>query len=575
MEISLISHDILEASSFALAGISSIGPYLLKNPAIAIFLCLALGYAFGKVKIRSFSVGATVGTLVVGLLISLALSGLGDFDIPSLVKTIFFSLFIFAIGYEVGPAFVKSLRSSGIRIVVLSLFFTLVAFVVSLVLFRVFSVSAGEAGGIMAGALTQSAILGTADSTLKGMLSGSQLSDAEGQMAIAYALTYVFGTVGVVVFLRNGAPALLGVKLTEAAHDKIHKTGFTETSDSDQVVSGVRSRAFRIGPKSSCIGKAVGPVEDGYHGGLTIEKLIRDDKEIPVKPTTVLASGDVITLLGSLDAILAFDEKGFEEVTDQRYLSFSAVRREVVITKVFESDELDHLAESGVVLESSLRSGKELAPDTALEAGDVITLDGPTSVIARSLPRLGYLKDTGMVTDVSFLSIGIVCGLLIGAISFTFSGIPVTLGAGGGALVAGIIFGAYQDRHSKSGNIPSATRWFLKSVGLNLFIAVIGLSAGGKFLVALQSMGLGVLFLGIVITLLPHVLSVFFGRFVLKLDPVDIIGGLSGAGTCTAALNGIVEETGTSIFALAYTPGYAMGNILLTILGPLLVAMIR
>ena len=197
---------------------------------------------------------------------------------------------------------------------------------------------------------------------------------------------------------------------------------------------------------------------------------------------------------------------------------------------------------------------------------------GSKAAISKAVKKLGYVKDTGTETDISFISIGLVVGLLIGAISFVVSKIPITLGSGGGALIGGLLFGYYQDRHSNYGLMPKATRWFCKSVGLNLFIAIVGLTSGASFISALQSMGLKVLLIGILVTILPHIASVYFGRFVLKLDAVDIIGALCGAGTCTAALNGVVEECDSSIFAIAYTPGYAMGNILLTVLGPLVVA---
>ena len=207
-----------------------------------------------------------------------------------------------------------------------------------------------------------------------------------------------------------------------------------------------------------------------------------------------------------------------------------------------------------------------------LKALDHLTLVGSKAAISKAVKKLGYVKDTGTETDISFISIGLVVGLLIGAISFVVSKIPITLGSGGGALIGGLLFGYYQDRHSNYGLMPKATRWFCKSVGLNLFIAIVGLTSGASFISALQSMGLKVLLIGILVTILPHIASVYFGRFVLKLDAVDIIGALCGAGTCTAALNGVVEECDSSIFAIAYTPGYAMGNILLTVLGPLVVA---
>ena len=574
MNIGLISHEVLEtAQHITITGFSDIAHYLIANPVISIFVCLALGYLIGKLKIKSFTIGATVGTLLVGLLISLVFKGAGTYQIDGTVKTIFFSLFIFAIGYEVGPSFFASLKSSGLKIIILSLFFAVAAFVVSIVLFKAFGIGAGEAGGILAGSLTQSAILGTADSTMKGMLSGTELKTAESQMAIAYALTYVFGTVGVVVFLKNGAAKLIGVNLTDTVKKKIDQTNFHESSSENTVVGNIKARAFCIENGAEFIGKTIGSVEEQYGDDLTITQIIRKGKKVNLASDVQLLEGDTVTIIGLLDAVLHFEAPGMKETDDSEALKLDVIKQEIVLTNHFSLDVIKHLSENGIVISERKRDKNVLSEDQALKALDHLTLVGPKALIAKVVKKLGYVKDTGTETDVSFISMGLVVGLLIGAISFVVSGIPITLGSGGGALIGGLLFGYYQDKHSNYGLMPKATRWFCKSVGLNLFIAIVGLTSGASFLSALQSMGVKVLLIGVLVTILPHIASVYFGRFVLKLDAVDIIGALCGAGTCTAALNGVVEEYESSIFAVAYTPGYAMGNILLTVLGPLVVAM--
>ena len=574
MNIGLISHEVLEtAQHITITGFSDIAHYLIANPVISIFVCLALGYLIGKLKIKSFTIGATVGTLLVGLLISLVFKEAGTYQIDGTVKTIFFSLFIFAIGYEVGPSFFASLKSSGLKIIILSLFFAVAAFVVSIVLFKAFGIGAGEAGGILAGSLTQSAILGTADSTMKGMLSGTELKTAESQMAIAYALTYVFGTVGVVVFLKNGAAKLIGVNLTDTVKKKIDQTNFHESSSENTVVGNIKARAFCIENGAEFIGKTIGSVEEQYGDDLTITQIIRKGKKVNLASDVQLLEGDTVTIIGLLDAVLHFEDPGMKETDDSEALKLDVIKQEIVLTNHFSLDVIKHLSENGIVILERKRDNNVLSEDQALKALDHLTLVGPKDLIAKVVKKLGYVKDTGTETDVSFISMGLVVGLLIGAISFVVSGIPITLGSGGGALIGGLLFGYYKDKHSNYGLMPKATRWFCKSVGLNLFIAIVGLTSGASFLSALQSMGVKVLLIGVLVTILPHIASVYFGRFVLKLDAVDIIGALCGAGTCTAALNGVVEEYESSIFAVAYTPGYAMVNILLTVLGPLVVAM--
>ena len=573
MNIDLISHEVLEtAQRVTVTGFSDIAHYLIANPVISIFICLALGYFIGKVKIKSFTVGATVGTLLVGLLISLILKGAGTYEIDGTVKTIFFSLFIFTIGYEVGPSFFASLKKSGLKIIILSIFFAVVAFVVSIVLFKTFDIGPGEAGGILAGSLTQSAILGTADSTMKAMLSGTELKTAESQMAVAYALTYVFGTIGVVVFLRNGASKLIGANLTDTVKKKIEQTNFHESSSENTVVGNIKARAFCLGKGAELIGKTIGSIEEQYDDSLTIIQILRDGKQVNLTPDVQLLEKDTVTIIGLLDAVLNFEGSGMEETNASEALRLDVVKQEIVLTNNFSLDVIKNLSENGIVISERMRDNDILPEEEELKALDHLILVGPKAAISKAVKKLGYVKDTGTETDVSFISIGLVVGLLIGAISFVVSKIPITLGSGGGALIGGLLFGYYQDRHSNYGLMPKATRWFCKSVGLNLFIAIVGLTSGASFISALQSMGLKVLLIGVLVTILPHIASVYFGRYVLKLDAVDIIGAQCGAGTCTAALNGVVEEYDSSIFAIAYTPGYAMGNILLTVLGPLVVA---
>ena len=575
MTLTFWSQEALEFTRHAVAvAPGDVGHYLLANAAIAIFLCLAVGYWVGKIKIGSFRVGATVGTLLAGLLLSLALASVGRFEISGLVKTIFFSLFIFAICYEVGPSFFHSLKSSGVKIIIFSVFFAAVAFATAYVVFTTMHIGAGEGAGIIAGALTQSAVLGTDDSSLKEVLTGAQLAQAQSNMSVAYALTYVFGTAGVIIFIRNIAPALCGVNLKEATKKKIEAIHYKEASAAGQTVSLIKARAFVVDDKTNFVGKTIDELEAYHKNTLTVEKLIRNDKELQPFGDVLLEKGDRVTFMGSLASMVDVEKSGAQEIVDADSLSLPLVKKTIFLTKGFSQDTLDHLAALGIYVVSTSRNGSPIPDGAAYAVGDELELAGPPKMISQVQKKLGYAKDTGDDTDVSFLSWGIVAGLLIGAISINIAKVPITLGSGGGALFAGLFFGWYQSKHQNTGLIPSATRWFLKSVGLNLFIAIVGLSAGADFLSALQSMGVSVLLIGAVISIVPHFISVFFGKYVLHMDPVDIFGSLTGAGTITAGLNGLVEETNSSVFALSYTPAYAAGNILLTVMGPLIVALL-
>lgn len=551
---------------------SAIIDFLQKNPSIAIFICLALGYLVGKLRYKSFSLGSTVGTLLIGLL----LGQLTVFHIAPIVKNIFFSFFIFTIGYEVGPAFANSFKKSGIKLVIHSIFFSVVAFAVAIICFKVFHVGPGEGAGIIAGSLTQSAVIGTSASAISALdISSAQKTAMESRVAIAYAITYIFGTIGILIFLKNIAPILLHVNLKEETKRMIEKINFKgDSSNTSTVMNNIKMRAFLINDGSSFIGQDIGTIEKDFKYKITFEKIFHNNQEVKFNQDTKLSAGDYITLIGDLSDMIKVANSNLSETDDVKYRNISLKKSEIVLTKTFNIKNLSDLYNNNIMLTSVKRNGKVLDDETQMKNGDFLEILGPEHAIDKIIKEFGYVKDSGSDTDVSYLTFGIIVGVLIGTLALTIHGVPITLGAGGGALFGGLLFGWYQNKHPHFGQIPASTRWFLKSVGLNLFIAVVGLEAGAAFIPALKSMGVVVLLIGIAVALIPHVLSLYFGKYALKLEPVDIIGSLCGAGTITAALNAIVEDNGSSIFALSYTPSYAIGNILITVMGPLVIALL-
>lgn len=548
-----------------------IGEFLVKNTTISIFICLALGYLVGKLRYKSFSLGATVGTLIVGLIIG----QVGIFDISPVVKSIFFSLFVFTIGYEVGPSFFNSLKKSGAKIIIHSIFFSVSAFAVAIICFKIFKVGPGEGAGIIAGALTQSSVIGTSTSAINGLdLTSVQKATMESNVAIAYALTYVFGTVGVIILLKNIAPILLGINLKEETKKMIEKISFKADEDSSSVINNIKMRSFIVDNNSVYIGKTISDIEKRFSNNITFEKLFRDKLDFDFNQESRLEQGDFITLIGDLDDMIKIASSNLTEISDSKYQSISLKESEIVLTKAFSIKNLKELYSNNIMLVSVKRNGKVINDTTEMKNGDLLTIIGPKCAIGKVVKEFGYIKDVGIDTDVSYLSLGVALGLLVGGLSLKFHNIPITLGSGGGALFLGLFFGWYQNKNPRCGQIPPASRWLLKSMGLNLFIAVVGIEAGHAFLPALKSMGVSVLLIGAIVSIVPHILSIYFGKYILKLDAVDIIGSLCGAGTTTAALNSITEECGSSIFAISYTPAYAVGNILITMIGPLMVSLL-
>lgn len=546
--------------------------FLQKNPSVAIFLCLALGYLIGKLRYKSFSLGSTVGTLLIGLIIG----QFALFNISPIVKNIFFSLFIFTIGYEVGPAFVNSLKKSGVKLVIHSVFFSVVAFAIAMICFKIFKVGPGEGAGIISGSLTQSAVIGTSSSAINALnISEAQKNAMDSRVAIAYAITYIFGTVGILIFLKNIAPMLLHVNLKDETKMMIEKISFKgDSSNSSSILKNVKMRSFLVNDTCSFLGKSVGEIEKEFNHKITFEKIFQNDNDISFTQNTKIESGNHITLVGDLKDMVNIVSSGLTEISDEKYLNVNLKKSEIVLTKEFNLKNLNDLYNNNIMLLGVKRNGKALDDENQMKNGDFLEIIGPEHAIKSIIKQFGYIKDTGSETDVSYLTFGIIVGVIIGAFALTIHNVPLTLGSGGGALFSGLLFGWYQNKHPHFGEIPSSTRWLLKSLGLNLFISVVGLEAGSAFIPALKSMGFSVVLIGIIVALVPHVLSLYFGKYALKLEPVDIIGSLCGAGTITAALNAIVEENGSSIFALSYTPSYAVGNILITIMGPLAIGLL-
>lgn len=548
----------------------SVCNFFLTNPSVAIFLTLGLGYLVGRFHIKSFKLGATVGVLLVGLIIG----QMGKFQIAPVVKNLFFDLFIFTIGYEVGPVFIASFKKKGIKFIIQSVVFSVIAFVVSFALFKIFHVNFGEAGGIIAGSLTQSACIGTANSAIEALhISQAAKTAAMSQVAIAYALTYVFGTIGVLIFLKNIAPAIFHVNLREATKEYIETNHIKTDTKSVKISANIRVRAFRINAENKYIGKTILDFNND-NAGLNIEEIVRDGKTL-TSPSTILANNDIILVIGSIKNFADFTDKKYNlsEVDANNY-PLHLKKTTILLTKVYNYNTLENMLANGVIIESAYHDDKKITDYTSLSVGDHITVIGPQSYLTNIMKNIGYEKAAGTKTDVSFLSIGIFLGILLGAIVITIHKIPLTLGGGGGALFAGLYFGWLQEKHPNIGVIPPSTRWLLKSLGLNLFIGVVGLQAGSGFVTALKEMGWLVFVIGILVSILPHLFTLLFSKFILKMNIVDNIGSLCGSGTITAALNAVNAETDSTVFALSYTPTYALGNIFLTVMAPLIVALL-
>lgn len=524
--------------------------YITNHVAFLLFLCLGLGFVVGKLKIKSFSLGATVGTLIVGII----LSQIATVEISPTIKTVFFSLFCFTIGFDVGPGFFSGLRSSGIKLILLSVFFTVISVVTAFLICRIFNLDAGYGVGILGGALTQSSVTGAAqlDSSLGG------------HVTTAFGLTYIFGTLGVVFFVKNIAPLILRKSLKIIVKEKVDSLSTVVSHEPGKYVNHIlQVRAFILTEDSEYCGYTVEQLEEKFEGRIEIEAVYRGDDILRDAQEQSLLIGDVIQVIGDISILDAVDKKGFAEVSEPKYFQVELVDAKIVLTDDFIENGEEILSNYGILIKPSSKH-------KAFTSNSIISVRGSEKAIKKAAKKLGYIKDEGDVTDIAFLSIATAVGLLVGSLALKWNHLSFSLGDCVGTLLAGLLCGWWYNRKPRIGHIPTATRIFLKSLGLNFYIAALSLEVGEKFFASFGENGLKLILLGVVLTLVPHLFSLLFGKFVMRIDDADLLGGLCGCGTCTAALNGLSDETNSSVFALGYAPGCAAGNIFLTIGGVVL-----
>ena len=555
---------------------------LQQNPELAIFLTLAIGFSLGRVKIGSFSLGTVVGTLFAGVLV-----GQLDIKVPSLVKTVFFDLFLFTTGYKVGPQFFRGLKGDALPQMALTLVLCTTCLATAFFAAKLLGYDIGTTAGLLAGAFTESTVIGTAGDAINRLaISTEEKSRLLNNIPVAYAVTYLVGTTAVVWFLPKIGPKLMGVNLKdEAKKMQAQVSGGVEAQPG--IISASRSfdvRAYRV-TNEKLFNKTIAELEAmPQEVRVFIQRIRREGAIIEPEPQTVIRQGDVIAVMARPEVLVERSSVVGPEIDDKGLLDFPVEALDVVMTnKTLVGKTLDKIAKSepwrthfrGVFLRKLTRAGQEMpiTRTTQVERGDVLSLVGAKGDVDRAVAVLGYADWPTSATDMIFVGTGIFVGGLVGLLTVTVAGLPITLTASGGALIMGLVFGWLRSMFPVFGRIPEAAMWVFDMVGLSVFIGVVGLSAGPSFIAGLQESGISLVFVGFVAALLPHAVAILFGRYVLKMNPVILLGACSGAGTMTAALRAIQDEAQSKLPVLGYTVPYAVGNIILTAWGPVIVAL--
>jgi putative transport protein len=552
---------------------------LRQHQELAIFVTLALGFLIGKLRVGSFSLGVVVGTLLAGVVV-----GQLAIDVHPLVKTIFFDLFLFTTGYRVGPQFFRGLKKDALPQLALTVVLCVSCLATVFTAATLLRYDVGTAAGLLAGAFTQSTVIGTAADAINRLdLAAAEKTRLVNNIPVAYAVTYLVGTAFVVWFLSSIGPRLMRVSLREESRKLQAEVGGPAATEPG-VFSARASfavRAYRV-TADALVNKTVGELETMPRDfRIFVSRVRHRGRLVEVAPDTVIHKDDVVAVMARSEVLMARGAEIGPEVSDVELLDFPAEVLDVVVTsKAMVGTTLRELASAsdarGVFLRTLTRAGQPLpfTAETRLDRGDVLTLIGAQPDVERAAKLLGYADRPTVATDMVFVGLGIFIGGLVGLLSITVGGLPVTLTASGGALFMGLVFGWLRAVHPTFGRIPEPAMWVFDTVGLTVFMAVVGLSAGPSFVSGLQATGASLLVVSVLVAAVPHALTILFGRYVLRMNPVLLLGACSGAGTITAGLRALQEEAQSTLPALGYTVPYAIGNILLTAWGPVLVAML-
>lgn len=556
-----------------------------QYPSLAIFLTIGVGFWVGKLKFKSFSLGVVTSVLLVGVLV-----GQMNIPIPGPVKSVFFLLFLFSIGYSVGPQFFNSLKGEGVKQVLFAIVVCVLCLLSCWGVAVVFGYNVGEAVGLLAGSQTISAVIGVSTDTIAGLgVSAQQQKEWLDMIPVSYTLTYIFGTIGSAYLLGTIGPMMLGglAKVKAQTVELARKMNQSSLSDDPAFINANRPVVFRAYKAESDFfdtGRTVSEIEQHFQSlgrRIFVERVRQNNEIIDVTPDTVIHKGDGIVLSGRREFVIQDESWIGSEIADNDLLNFPVEKVDVLLTKKgIKSMTVDQLRSQkfmyGIMI-AGIRRGNVNIPvfaQTQLHPGDTITLTGLAKEINDAAPRLGHVDKASNQTDLIFVGLGILIGGLVGAITIHLGGVPISLSTSGGALIAGLLLGWLRTKSPDFGHIPQSSVWLLNNLGLNMFIAVIGITSGPTFITALKEVGFGMFFAGILATSIPLLLAVIIGAKIFKFHPAVNLGCCAGARTTTASLGAIEEAIESPIPAMGYTVTYAIGNTLLILWGVAIVLML-
>lgn len=552
-----------------------------QSPEIALFLALSVGYWVGKFQFGKFQLGGVAGSLLAAVLISQV-----GVEIDNGIKAVLFALFIYAVGFESGPQFFRSIGRQSIREIAMAAVLAVSGLLTVVVLAKLMGLDKGIAAGIAAGGLTQSAIIGTAGSAIDKLgLAADETQRLQANVAIGYAVTYIFGSFGAIIVCVNILPWFMKRSIRDdalKAEAEMLKGARVYGAGEAAALPELVGRVYQV---EGAAGRTVAELEGlATRGTVTIERVKREGKITAADPDLKLKRSDVVLIVGRRAGIVELGAIVGTELASSDGMELVVTTRDVAVRgKEFvgrtvaqilkESADLRH----GIFVLAVTRGGSrlDLTNDTIIHPGDLVTVHGVQEDLQRLAARVGPQIVPSDKTDFVFHGLGLTVGLLVGLAVVRLGSIPLTLGSGGGALMAGLVFGWYRSRHMTLGNMPTGASTLLRDLGLAGFVAVVGLQSGQQAVQTVMESGLSIFMAGVVVTILPLILTMLVGRYVLRYDNVAVFAGaLTGSRSANPAFGEVLDKAGNSVPTMSFAITYALANVFLTLLGPLIVAFV-
>ncbi len=552
--------------------------FLSSQPYILLFFVVGLAVYLGRLTVKGYGLGMVAGAIVVGCSLSIMAASYGvALHLDEFTKSLFYFLFMYGVGLRVGPSFINSFKGDGLKFTLLAVVSCFTGLIIIVGLVKLLALPQGAAGGILAGSMTMSAALGSAEQAVTSgaitLKDGVSQENVLSMITLSYGITYIWGTVGIIIMCKY-LPKWWGVNAADAAkeYEKNHQEIGTEAGGLTAYIKW-SYRVYKL-QNEALAGITIHQFRE-KHPEYGILRVARNADIFSATPDFKLALGDELALSGSHHDMTTHIGLIGPEVDNAKLLNIELDQADIIVNNQAVCDvPLSHFQSHDVVNDVQLthieRGGVPypVTAETVLQKRDILTFIGLKKSIERIGQDIGKLVYPSASTDLLTLAIGMILGLLIGLIEFPAFGANVGLGSAGGLLVSGVIVSSISSRLRFFGNTPNAARNIIEDIGLIVFVAIVGINAGAGLLTDLSlTLALQIFMVGFLACSLPPLLVWIIGFHFLKLNPAVLMGAVAGARSHSGPCREAANEINSNVPWIGFPVGYAIAGILLTVFG--------